>query len=179
MISTTSSISIHVFTNVVERKWILFLQEKSAGESGWSELSHDDFMTWRHFLHHWSLGGFSAQRSSNAQLCGFLCYQHIGAEKNGCHFPYDIFKSIFMNENCCILREISLKFNPQGPINQNKLWTNSRNSLCSNKAIWWHRSGSTMAQVLPSCLTWTNVDLSSKVLSSIHPRVIYKEYSWT
>ena len=33
------------------------------------------------------------------------------------HFPDNIFKHIFLNENCCILVKISLKFVPQGPIN--------------------------------------------------------------
>ena len=32
----------------------------------------------------------------------------------------DIFKSIFMNEKFCILIKISLKFVPQGPIDNNQ-----------------------------------------------------------
>ena len=36
--------------------------------------------------------------------------------QNGRHFPDDILKCIFMNENFCILIEISLKFVPNGPI---------------------------------------------------------------
>ena len=32
-------------------------------------------------------------------------------------FPDNIFKFIFLNENCCILMKISLKFDPHGPIN--------------------------------------------------------------
>ena len=32
-------------------------------------------------------------------------------------FPDDIFKHILLNENGCILMKISLKFVPQGPIN--------------------------------------------------------------
>ena len=36
--------------------------------------------------------------------------------QNGCHFPDDIFKSIFLNENVWILIEISLKFVPKCPI---------------------------------------------------------------
>ena len=37
--------------------------------------------------------------------------------QNGRHFPDDIFKWIFLNENLSILIDISLKFVPNGPIN--------------------------------------------------------------
>ena len=37
--------------------------------------------------------------------------------QNGCHFPDDIFKCFFLNENVSIAIEISLKFVPKGPIN--------------------------------------------------------------
>ena len=37
--------------------------------------------------------------------------------QNGRHFPDDIFKRIFLNENVRILLKISLKFVPKGPIN--------------------------------------------------------------
>ena len=40
-----------------------------------------------------------------------------GRNKNGCHFPDDIFKWIFLNKNVWILINISLKFVPRGPIN--------------------------------------------------------------
>ena len=36
---------------------------------------------------------------------------------NGCHFPNDIFKCIFLNENVSIPIDISLNFVPKGPIN--------------------------------------------------------------
>ena len=36
--------------------------------------------------------------------------------QNGRHFPDDIFKCIFLNENVLILIKISLKFVPKGPI---------------------------------------------------------------
>ena len=39
--------------------------------------------------------------------------------QNGCHFPDDIFKCIFMNENVWIWIKISLKFVPSGSINNN------------------------------------------------------------
>ena len=37
--------------------------------------------------------------------------------QNGWHFPDDIFKLIFLNENVWILIKILLKFVPKGPIN--------------------------------------------------------------
>ena len=37
--------------------------------------------------------------------------------QNGRHFPDDVFKSIFVNENVWISIKISLKFVPKGPIN--------------------------------------------------------------
>ena len=37
--------------------------------------------------------------------------------QNGRHFPDDIFRRIFLNENEWISIKISLKFNPKGPIN--------------------------------------------------------------
>ena len=40
--------------------------------------------------------------------------------RNGRHFADDIFKCIFLNENIRISIEISLKFVPKGPINNNK-----------------------------------------------------------
>ena len=42
---------------------------------------------------------------------------HLPSEQNGCHFPDDLFISIFVNENVCILIKMSLKFVPDGLIN--------------------------------------------------------------
>ena len=42
---------------------------------------------------------------------------HINAEANGRHCADDIFRCIFFNENGCILINISLKFVPEGQIN--------------------------------------------------------------
>ena len=39
--------------------------------------------------------------------------------QNGRHFEEDIFCCIFVNEKICILTEISLKFGPKGPIDNN------------------------------------------------------------
>ena len=40
-------------------------------------------------------------------------------EENGCHFADVIFRNIFANEKFCILIEISLKFVPNGPSDNN------------------------------------------------------------
>ena len=48
------------------------------------------------------------------------CYGIVNTlrpKQDGCHFPDDIFKCIFLNENVWILIKISLKFVPNGPIN--------------------------------------------------------------
>ena len=39
--------------------------------------------------------------------------------QNGHHFADNIFKCIFVNEKCCILIEIPLKFVPKGAIDNN------------------------------------------------------------
>ena len=44
-------------------------------------------------------------------------HQHMSPRQNGQHFPHDIFKCIFVNENAKISIKISLKFIPKCPIN--------------------------------------------------------------
>ena len=46
-----------------------------------------------------------------------LVINTLRPRQNGRHFPDDIFKSIFLNENVWISIEISLKFVPRGEIN--------------------------------------------------------------
>ena len=52
--------------------------------------------------------------------------------QHGRHFADDTFKRIFLNENVEILIDISLKFVPKGPIN---------NNLALVQLMAWHRSG--------------------------------------
>ena len=52
--------------------------------------------------------------------------------QNGCHFPDDTFKRIFMNENVKISTNISLKFVPKGLIN---------NIPALAQIMAWHRPG--------------------------------------
>ena len=60
-----------------------------------------------------------ADRSEVAVLCdwGISLFNILRLRQNGCHFADDIFKCIFLNENVWIPIKISLKFVPQGPIN--------------------------------------------------------------
>ena len=47
----------------------------------------------------------------------YLSIYTLRMRQHGCHFPNNIFKCIFLNENAWILINISLKFVPKGPIN--------------------------------------------------------------
>ena len=47
--------------------------------------------------------------------CGAI--NTLRPRQNGLHFPYDIFISIFLDENVWITIKISMKFLPNGPIN--------------------------------------------------------------
>ena len=65
---------------------------------------------------------------------------HWGRDKNGRHFPYGIFKCIFVNPNVWILIKISLKFVPEAPINNypsigSDAWHRPGPSHCLNQ--WW------------------------------------------
>ena len=44
-------------------------------------------------------------------------FNTLRPRQNGRHFPEDIFKPIFLNENVWISLKVSLKFVPKGPIN--------------------------------------------------------------
>ena len=48
-----------------------------------------------------------------------LTLNTLRPRQNGRHFPDDLYKCIFLNENVWILIRISLKFVPKGPINNN------------------------------------------------------------
>ena len=47
------------------------------------------------------------------------CINTLRQRQNGRHFPDNIFKCIFLNENVWILNTIWLKFVPKGPIDNN------------------------------------------------------------
>ena len=50
-------------------------------------------------------------------VCCSFGLNTLRPRQNGLHFPDDIFKCIFLNENVWISLKISLKFVPKGPIN--------------------------------------------------------------
>ena len=58
--------------------------------------------------------------NNSASQCLQVCLKDINTlrlKQNDCHFPDENFKCIFLNENVWFTSKISLKFNPQGPIN--------------------------------------------------------------
>ena len=69
------------------------------------------------------------------------CINTLRQRQNGCHFPDDIFKSIFLNENVWILIKISLRFLLKGLINnipalvQIMAWCRSGDKPLSDQ--WW------------------------------------------
>ena len=62
----------------------------------------------------------------------FHTYNTLRPSQNGRHFPYDIFKCIFLNENVWIPFQMSLKFVLKGPIN---------NIPALVQIMAWHRPG--------------------------------------
>ena len=125
------------------------------------------------------------ERSSLSRLSSnniIFCFNILRPRQNGRCFPDDIFKCIFLNENRWISIKISLKFVPEGPINnipalfQIMAWRRPGdrplskpmvvcllthicvtrpqwdNSLWPSNTIWGHRSISTLTQVMAYCL---------------------------
>ena len=104
-------------------------------------LSHGDVMTWKRFPHYWpspvdspheGLVMWSFDFSFDASLIKLMNKQlrsrwtgvswdslnTLRPRQNGRHFPDDIFKCIFLNDDVLISITISLKFVPNGPINK-------------------------------------------------------------
>ena len=99
----------------------------------------------------------------------FPCLNTLRPRQDGRHFPDDIFKRIFLNENVWIALEISLNFVPKGPIN---------NILALVQIMTWRRPGDKslsepMMVSLPThkCVTrpqWVNV-----IVSILHSLFLY------
>ena len=69
----------------------------------------------------------------------------------GRHFPDDVLKCIFLNEEMCILIQISSKFVPKGPINNNP---------ALDQIMAWHRSGDKpLSEPMPTQFTNANAAL--------------------
>ena len=83
-------------------------------------------LSWKHVgasnpdnLPQWAMTGSTWRRLwlSLAYADMLICFNTLRPRQNGRHFPDDIFKCIFLNENVWISINISLKFVPRGPIN--------------------------------------------------------------
>ena len=77
----------------------------------------------------WLLGLDSANRSGAIFLSHF---NTLRLRQNGCHFAYNIFKCIVLNENFWIWNKISLKYVRHGPVDK-------KSALVQIMA--WRRSG--------------------------------------
>ena len=53
---------------------------------------------------------------NDTKTCDLLTLTHLAPRQIGRHLAHDIFICIFVNEKVCILIQISLKFVPNGPI---------------------------------------------------------------
>ena len=118
--------------------------------------------------------------SNHQQLDRFFFFQQLvqintlRLRQNGRHFPDDIFKWIFLNENVWISINISLKFVPRGPIN---------NIPTLVQVMAWRRPGDKplsepMMVRLPMhiCITraqWVNKKGNLKVQHQWNPLVTY------
>ena len=123
-------------------------------------------------LTHWVLvcasiyGSFSLQYQTWSGKLSYLVINTLRQKQNGQRFAEDIFKGIFLNENLQISINISLKCVPEGQINNipplvevmawrrpgNKPLSEPTMIVLPSDAIWWYRSGSTLAQVMSCCL---------------------------
>ena len=125
-------------------------------------------------------------KMSSANVGRLFLLQYVEAETNGHHFPDDIFKCIFLNENVLISIDISLKFVAEVSINnipalvQIMAWRRPRekplsepmtvsllthicvtrpqwvNTLWPSNVIWQCRFGSTLDRVVVCFLPTTN-----------------------
>ena len=94
-------------------------------------------------------------------------FNTLRPRQNGCHFPDDTFKGIFLNENVLVSIKNSLKFVPKGPIN---------NIPALVQIMAWHRPGDKslsepMMVSLPThiCVTrpqWVNATLKLVIQNS-------------
>ena len=94
--------------------------------------------------------------------------------QHGCHFPDDIFKCIFLNENVWISIKISLEFVPKGPIN---------NISALVQIMAWRRPGNKLLfepmMVSPLTHIWINLPQFVKQISAIYLLMISMLFSST
>ena len=115
-------------------------------------------------------------RNTQSILWGLITYPYLNTvrpRQNGRHFPDDIFKCIFLNENMWISIKFSLKFVSKGPINnipalvQIMVWRRPGDKplseptlvsllthICVTRPQWVNLTG---ILVQPQCLQYFNV----------------------
>ena len=104
---------------------------------GFNGLGKDNCKTWRETFKFWNLVHpiseiwrhiYAPPRTASDWFhgpliplsmgnCQWTCINTLRPRQNGRHFADDIFKCILLNENVLIPNKISLKFVPEGPIN--------------------------------------------------------------
>ena len=77
----------------------------------------DHFQMWQAHSLPYDLGQFGLWRFCLIEYAQNGPFNTLRPRQNGRHFPDNIFKWIFLNENVWISINISLKFVPMGPIN--------------------------------------------------------------
>ena len=85
------------------------------------------YIWWRHHEKN-----YASRRSLSSITPKERLFYKLRSEQNGCHFPDDISKWVFLNENGSISIKISLRFVPRG-------WVN--NILAMVQIMAWHRPG--------------------------------------
>ena len=114
----------------------------------------------------------------DAQFPVLFILEHINTlrlRQDGRHFPDDIFKWIFLNENAWISINISLKFVPRGPIN---------NIPTLVQVMAWHRPGDKplsepmMVRLpMPICVTWPQWVNTFQVMLGQNPQLQIRNVS--
>ena len=89
--------------------WLFFMRARCISER---------FGSWAHKLFSETYPCSSLTKRTQSGLLHSVVLTKMRPEQNGCHLAYNIFKTIFLNENVHILNKISLKFVPKGPIDK-------------------------------------------------------------
>ena len=94
---------------VMTSSWCIQMFERGPGvEKTRSSIHNDNTLYWTPFVRDF-------QTTAGDPLLTW--FNTLRPRRNGRHFPEDIFKRIFLNENILIPIKISLKFVPKGSIN--------------------------------------------------------------
>ena len=106
---------------LVWMKWRSFCKHYFSNASSWLKMYFgqkycQNKLVTKHYLNQWWHRSMMSYDVSIPQwVTEFL--NTLRPRQNDYHFPDDIFKCIFFNENLCVSIKISLKFVPKVPIN--------------------------------------------------------------